>query len=69
MRLNGLARLLQKKSYNPAATILRIYSKEGLEGLYAGLSSSLFGIGVTNAVYCSFPSFISCRPDAEGPRG
>ncbi|KAL7411375.1 peroxisomal membrane protein [Mrakia frigida] len=44
---------LEKKSKKSPydSTIVKIYTEEGLGGLYAGLSSSLFGIGVTNAVY------------------
>jgi adenine nucleotide transporter 17 len=39
----------------------RIIKREGVTGLYAGLESALFGIGVTNFVYyyCSpSPSYV-----------
>lgn len=32
----------------------KILEKEGLSGLYTGLRSALFGIGVTNGVYYYF---------------
>ncbi len=34
--------------------VLKIAKEEGLEGLYSGLSSSLFGIAATNFVYYLF---------------
>ena len=34
--------------------MVRIYKEEGLGGLYAGLSSSLYGIAITNGVYCEY---------------
>ncbi|CDZ96959.1 Predicted mitochondrial carrier protein [Phaffia rhodozyma] len=46
--VEGLNRL---KSITEKSTIVRIFEQEGVSGLYSGLSSSLFGIGVTNAVY------------------
>ena len=51
--------LLQVKKSALDSTMVRIYKEEGLGGLYAGLSSSLYGIAITNGVYCE-----SCRPSA-----
>lgn len=34
--------------------LIKTFKKEGVSGLYSGLSSSLFGIAVTNGVYYAF---------------
>ncbi|KDN46799.1 mitochondrial carrier [Tilletiaria anomala UBC 951] len=49
----------KKKEETLLASARKIIAKEGIKGLYAGLDSSLIGIGVTNFVYYYF--FERCR--------
>lgn len=47
-----------------------ILEKEGLTGLYTGLQSALFGIGVTNGVYYYFYEAVKdIRQKARGAVG
>lgn len=48
--------LIQNVQTIPEA-ISKTIKQEGIAGLYSGLSSSLFGIAVTNGVYYAFCMF------------
>lgn len=52
-----------------SSTVLQILSAEGLAGLYAGLSSSLVGIAVTNGVYYGAYSLASDGARKASPTG
>ena len=58
--------LVQVKKSAFDSTMVRIYKEEGLGGLYAGLSSSLYGIAITNGVYCEYDTVYSHLPLMQG---
>ncbi len=45
---------IKKVHANQLEAVKRILEREGIAGLYAGLQSALFGIGVTNGIYYFF---------------
>ena len=59
---------MAKQDQSIPEAIAKTLKTEGISGLYSGLSSSLFGIAVTNGVYYAFCAFLTllhacCRDD------
>lgn len=54
-----------KKKVNQFVAARKILETEGIEGLYSGLKSAMFGISITSAIYYYFYEFIKSGLEAK----